>query len=92
MEKVQKRLASWKIDFFSKAGRLALVRSMLSGIPIYYFFLFRALREVCESIRKLMHNFLGGEGVDVGKGKELHLVGWEAIERLVSLGARNWRI
>lgn len=32
-DKVRNRLTSWKKSFFSKGGRLTLVRSMLRGIP-----------------------------------------------------------
>lgn len=43
LEKIRKRLASWKKSFFSKAGRLTLAKSVLGGILIYYLSLFWAL-------------------------------------------------
>ncbi|TYK22164.1 peptidyl-prolyl cis-trans isomerase CYP23 isoform X1 [Cucumis melo var. makuwa] len=41
-EKIQKRLATWKNGFFSKAGKLTLIKSVLSDIPMYYLSLVRA--------------------------------------------------
>ena len=35
-ERFQKRLASWKIQYISKAGRVTLIRSTFSSLPIYY--------------------------------------------------------
>lgn len=55
IEKIRKRLASWKKRFFSKAGRLMLIRLMLSETPIYYLSLFCALE-------KLMRDFLPRRG------------------------------
>lgn len=66
-------LASWKKGFFSKVGCLTLIRSVLSGIPIYFFFLFRASCKVCRNVEKLMRDFLW-EGVKEGKGKGFHLI------------------
>ena len=40
-ERFQKRLASWKIQYISKGGRVTLIRSSLSNLPIYYLSLFR---------------------------------------------------
>ena len=35
-ERFRKRLASWKIQYISMGGRLTLIRSILSSLPIYY--------------------------------------------------------
>ena len=40
--KIHKRLATWKKGSFSKVGRLTLIKSMLSGILVYYLSLFMA--------------------------------------------------
>lgn len=46
-EKICKRRAVWKKGFFSKAGRLTLIRSMLSRITMYFLSLIRAPSLVC---------------------------------------------
>ena len=40
-ERFRKRLASWKIQYISKGGRLMLFRSTLSSLPVFYLSLFR---------------------------------------------------
>ena len=36
LTKVAKRLDGWKRAFLSRGGRLTLIRSVLSSLPIYY--------------------------------------------------------
>ena len=40
-ERFRKRLASWKVQYISKGGRMTLIHSILSSLPIYYLSLFR---------------------------------------------------
>ncbi|XP_071741033.1 uncharacterized protein [Rutidosis leptorrhynchoides] len=42
IEKFQCKLASWKMRMMSFGGRLTLIKSVLSSLPLYYFSLFRA--------------------------------------------------
>ena len=66
----------WKKGLFLKAGRLLiLIRSVLSGILIYFFPLFKAPSSVCKSLEKYIRDFLW-ERVEEGHGP--HLVNWEA--------------
>lgn len=58
VDKVRKRLASWKKSFVSGAGRVMLIRFILSGIPM-----FRAPSLVGKNIEKHMRSFLW-EGVE----------------------------
>ncbi|KAJ9557995.1 hypothetical protein OSB04_012609 [Centaurea solstitialis] len=46
MDKIKKRLDTWKSRFVSSGGRLTLVKSVLGSLPLYYFSLFRAPRGV----------------------------------------------
>ncbi|KAL5543164.1 hypothetical protein UlMin_010874 [Ulmus minor] len=41
VEKVGKMLDGWKNAFLSKGGRLTLIQSVLSSIPIYFMSLFK---------------------------------------------------
>ncbi|KAL5548851.1 hypothetical protein UlMin_004082 [Ulmus minor] len=54
IEKVSKRLDGWKKAFLSKGGRLTLIQSVLSSIPIYYMSLFKMPRVVAASLEKMM--------------------------------------
>lgn len=45
-EKFRRKLAIWKSQHISKGGRLTLIESTLSNIPIYMLFLFRLPKDV----------------------------------------------
>lgn len=62
-EKVRKRLTEWKKGFFSKVGRLTMIRSVMSRIPVYYVSLFKMPSSVCKSMAL--------EGVDKSHGYHL---------------------
>ena len=40
LEKVERKLAGWKKMYLSKGGRLTLLKSTLSSLPTYFFYLF----------------------------------------------------
>ena len=52
-ERFRKRLASWKILYISKGGRVTLIRSPLSSLPIYYLSLFRMSQKVCPRLEMI---------------------------------------
>ena len=76
VNKVAKRLDGWKKAFLSRGGRLTLIQSVLSSLPIYFLSLFKAPISVIRSLEKLMRNFLWEGGDLVGRD---HLVGWEDV-------------
>ncbi|KHN24682.1 hypothetical protein glysoja_029751, partial [Glycine soja] len=41
IQKCERRLARWKQRFISFGGRVTLIQSVLTSIPIYYFSFFR---------------------------------------------------
>ena len=65
VSKVRKRLDGWKRSFLSRGGRLSLIESVLSSLPIYYLSLFRIPVGVAKEIESLMRDFFwdgcGGE-------------------------------
>ena len=59
-----KRLASWKAQCISKGGRITLICSILSSLPIYYL--------------RIQRQFLwGGGGSDLDK--KISLVSWATV-------------
>ena len=70
LSKVAKRLDG------SRGGRLTLIRSVLSLLPIYYLSLIKAPISVITSLEKLMRNFFCEGGDLVGRH---HLVRWEMV-------------
>ncbi|CAL5392250.1 unnamed protein product [Camellia sinensis] len=75
IEKVKKRLSSWKRRYLSLGGRITLVKSVLSLLPLYYMSLFRIPSTVANTIDKFQRSFFWG---DSEEKKKLYLVSWEA--------------
>ena len=71
VEKMERKLAGWKSLYLSKGGRLTLLKSTLSSLPMYYLSLFTIPVSVAVQIEKLQRNFLWG---GMGEENELHLV------------------
>ena len=61
-ERYRKRLAVWKTQYISKGGRITLIRSTLSNLPIYYLSLFRMPQKVCARLERIQRQFLWGGG------------------------------
>ncbi|KAJ0765374.1 putative RNA-directed DNA polymerase [Helianthus annuus] len=78
IDTVKSRLLSWKAKILSMGGRLTLIKSVLASLPVYYFSLFKAPKEVMEEIVRLMKKFLW-VGNRVSKG--IHWVSWEVVTR-----------
>lgn len=83
IEKVRKKLASWKSGLLSKAGRLVLIKSVLNSIPLYYMSLFKVPKLVVKQIIKAQRNFFW-TGSENRKG--LRPISWNLIQRPKSLG------
>ncbi|KAL7162684.1 hypothetical protein ACSBR2_043049 [Camellia fascicularis] len=58
VEKVKKKLSSWKRKLLSFAARLSLIKSVLSNFPIYFLSLFRMPKGVVKTVVKLQSSFL----------------------------------
>ena len=75
-KRFRKRLSSWKRQYISKGGRLTLIRSTLSSLPIYFLSLFRMPKLVCSRLEKIQRDFLWGGGNLESKP---HLVNWKTV-------------
>ena len=61
-ERFRRRLAMWKRQFISNGGRITLIRSTLSSMPIYLMSLLRIPRVVSLRLEKIQRDFLWGGG------------------------------
>ena len=60
-ERFQKRLTMWKRQYISKGGRLTLIRSNISSLPVYFMSLFFLPRKVRLRLEKIQRDSCGGE-------------------------------
>ena len=75
-ERLRKRLALWKRQYISKAGRLTVIRSTLSNMLTYLMSLFGLPRKVKLRLKKIQRDFLWGGG---NPERKLHLVNWDTV-------------
>lgn len=83
IEKFQSRLSSWKHRSLSFGGRLTLVKSVLSSLPIYYLSLFKMPEGVAKKIEGIQSRFLWGS---CDLKRKIHMVSWEKIKQTKEVG------
>lgn len=74
IEKFEKKLSGWKGKLISKGGRLQLVQSVLSAIPVYHMMCFRLPQWIIQRIDKIRRMFLWGSSSD--NKRPFSLINW----------------
>ncbi|KAJ4769324.1 RNA-directed DNA polymerase (reverse transcriptase)-related family protein [Rhynchospora pubera] len=93
IEKLEQKLAGWKNKLLSRAGRLTLVSSVLTSIPIFLMSAFKLPSWVVKAIDKLRRNFLWGRST--GSTSGIPLLAWDRVclpKHLGGMGVLNLRI
>ncbi|KAE8716020.1 hypothetical protein F3Y22_tig00110156pilonHSYRG00217 [Hibiscus syriacus] len=70
------KLAGWKASTLSLAGRLVLVKTVLSSLPIFFMSIFKIPPKVNRKLNSIMASFLWGEGPE---RKQIHWVNWNLV-------------
>ena len=78
IERIQQRLSSWKASCLSRAGKLTLIKAVLSSLPVYYLSIFRMPKKVAIEINRIQRRFLW---CSKHEGKFAALVKWEVVQR-----------
>ena len=73
---MRKKLAIWKSQYISKGGRIMLIRSTLTSMPIYYMSMLSIPRKVRLRLEQIQRDFLWAGGV---LEKKPHLVRWSLV-------------
>ncbi|XP_022041315.1 uncharacterized protein LOC110943892 [Helianthus annuus] len=76
VEAIQNRLSTWKANTLSMGGRLTLLKSVLSSIPIYYLSLYKAPVKVIDKIESMMKKILWAGS---SNGNKVYWVAWETV-------------
>ncbi|GKV08962.1 hypothetical protein SLEP1_g20531 [Rubroshorea leprosula] len=91
MEFVKKKLAPWKGHHLSFGGRITLINSVLSSLPVFLMSFYLLPKGVIHFIDKIRKSFLwGGEG----EGRKINWVKWEKVcknKHYGGLGVRGLR-
>jgi len=67
IQKCERRLAKWKQKHISWGGKVTLIQSILTSIPIYFLSFFRVPRRVVKKLVCILRSFLWGGGDDQHK-------------------------
>ena len=92
IEKMEKRLATWKMQYLSMGGRLTLINSVLDSIPTYCMSLFPIPGSILKQIDRLRRRFLW-EGNSLTH--KYSLVKWKSVTQPKfqgGLGIRNLQL
>ncbi|GJR04269.1 RNA-directed DNA polymerase, eukaryota, reverse transcriptase zinc-binding domain protein [Tanacetum coccineum] len=60
VSKVSSRLSKWKLKTLSIEGRLTLIKSVLSSIPLYQMSIFKVPTKVLNTLESIRRNFFNG--------------------------------
>jgi len=58
VNKINARLITWKGRFLSMAGRICVIKSVFTSIPLFYLSFFKALVSVCNKIKCIQRRLL----------------------------------
>ena len=73
LNRIKNRLGMWKGRYISMAGRICLIKSILSSIPLFYLSLLKLPSTMLKKIVCLQRNFLWGSGSEGRK------IAWDKV-------------
>ncbi|CAN1809470.1 Putative ribonuclease H protein At1g65750 [Linum perenne] len=76
IDRMEKKLAGWKVGSLSMAGRVSLAMSALNSLPTYAMQTTLLPAEICEIIDRKIRSFIWGAR---DGERKLHLVNWETV-------------
>ncbi|CAN1121487.1 Putative ribonuclease H protein At1g65750 [Linum perenne] len=76
LDRIDKRLAGWKVKSLSLAGRVTLAQSVLAAVPAYAMQTSVLPVNTCEEIDRRIRNFVWGT---TAEERKISLVSWETI-------------
>ncbi|GMI65454.1 hypothetical protein HRI_000214700 [Hibiscus trionum] len=82
IDKVKGKLAGWKGNFLSIAGRVCLIKSVLNNLLIYFPSLFKMPVSIADTLNRLFSHFLWGPHAS----RPIHWVKWDKVVKPKQMG------
>ena len=76
IDRMKQKLAGWKANLLSMAGRAVLIQSSLSTIPAYVMQCVALPSKVLDNVDRVSRNFLWGS---IESARKMHWVGWQKV-------------
>ncbi|KAJ4779287.1 reverse transcriptase [Rhynchospora pubera] len=76
LDRMWSKLAGWKCSMLSHAGRLVLLKSVLTSLPVYYMTTVKLPKGVIDQMMSLMAKFFWGK---TDKVRYLSFISWKKI-------------
>ena len=89
--KIKSRLMGWQSRFLSFGGRLVLIKSVLTSLPVYALFFFKAPSGIISSIESIFKTFSWGGSED---NRKISWIAWSYVcsrKEYGGLGVRQLR-
>ena len=83
ISRIRSRLSGWKSKHLSLGGRLVLLKSVLSSLPVYALSFFKAPSGIVSSIESILNNFFGGGSAD---HRKITWVDWKSVCKSQEVG------
>ena len=83
VEKFEQRLTGWKASLLSMGGRVTLLKSVLTSLPIFYMSLFQIPKTVKLVLDRILRRFLWGGS---SNKRKVHWVDWNSVCNLKENG------
>ncbi|GKE86483.1 hypothetical protein Tco_1560225, partial [Tanacetum coccineum] len=74
--KISSRLSKWKLKTLSVGGRLTLIKSVLSSLPLHYFSIFKVPKGILNRMEASRRNFFNGVN---NSDRKMSLIRWKKI-------------
>ena len=76
LNKLRSRLCSWKGKSLSMAGRICLIKSVLTSLPLFYVSFFCMPATMVKEVKRIQKSFLWGWG---SENKKIAWVAWDKV-------------
>ncbi|CAN1164676.1 Putative ribonuclease H protein At1g65750 [Linum perenne] len=76
IDRMEKKLAGWKVGSLSLAGRVSLAMSVLNSLPTYAMQTTLLPAKICEIIDRKIRSFIWGS---IDGERKVHLMNWDTV-------------